>query len=63
MPFIDLWPLVTNSDGILDLRYSFDAVHLNLEAGLLTVKLLLETIAAREADERRNADTGGRTRR
>ena len=54
--FIDLWPLVTNSDGILDLRYSFDAVHLNLEAGQLTVKVLLETIAAREADERRNAE-------
>ncbi|HWT04842.1 MAG TPA: GSCFA domain-containing protein, partial [Xanthomonadales bacterium] len=54
--FIDLWPLVTNSDGILDLRYSFDAVHLNLEAGLLTVKLLLETIEALETDELRNAE-------
>jgi hypothetical protein len=48
--FIDLWPLVTNQDGVVDSRYCFDAVHLNLDAALLTVKMLVDTVNARAAE-------------
>ncbi|HEY4441479.1 MAG TPA: GSCFA domain-containing protein [Candidatus Elarobacter sp.] len=49
--FIDISPLVADEDGLVDARYAFDDVHLNLDAGLLTVKALLDTLRARDEDE------------
>ncbi|MDB5069327.1 MAG: hypothetical protein JWM87_438 [Candidatus Eremiobacteraeota bacterium] len=50
-PFVDLWPLVTGADGMVDSRYCFDPVHLNLDAALLTIEVLVETLRARSAAE------------
>lgn len=50
-PFIDIWPLVTGADGMVDSRYCFDPVHLNLDAALLTIGVFMETLRARAAEE------------
>ena len=63
--FVDLLPLVTGGDGMVDTRYCFDAVHLNLDAALLSVGLLLDTLSARAPERlaspsRRRGKTGAR---
>jgi GSCFA family len=48
-PFVDIWPEVTGADGMVDVRYCFDAVHLNLDAALITIEKFAEAIRARAA--------------
>ncbi|HWT04649.1 MAG TPA: GSCFA domain-containing protein, partial [Xanthomonadales bacterium] len=54
--YVDIWPLVTDADGSVESRYAFDAVHLNLDAALISVTVLLETLQARPLDEIRPAE-------
>ena len=50
-PFVDIWPQVTGPSGMIDTRYSFDAVHLNLDAALLTIEALIEALRERPPEE------------
>ena len=47
-PFVDIWPHVTGADGMVDARYCFDPVHLNLDAALITIEKFAEAIRSRD---------------
>jgi len=53
-PFVDIWPRVTGADGMVDTRYCFDAVHLNLDAALLTIEEFVAALRARPPEAPRS---------